>query len=96
MENELENVKKFLKYYVSKTEVSSTDRIIYVLLVEQPALYKKALKATYPHTTDTPGKDAIERLRDFIRLNGEELHKNDLGIDVEQIDYNTVFMTLFF
>lgn len=79
MENELVNVKKFLKYYISKTEVSSTDRIIYILLVEQPAMCKRALKATYPHTTDTPGSDAIERLRDFIRLNREELNKDDFG-----------------
>ena len=95
MKNELTNIKAFLHYLLSKDETDSTDRIVYVFIVEKPELLEKALKYVYADKKDQPGADTVERLRQFITENKLAFNGSNIEVDLESVSIDKVFTALF-
>lgn len=78
-------------------EPDCTDNVIWVLLVENPDMYTRALKYVFPFDSASPGAEAEQRLAWFIRDNIDEFNKLAKGphIDDKRINFCKLFSELF-
>ena len=67
----------------------------FLMLVKKPELYNRALKYIYPNVTDTPGNEAMERLKEFLNDNFDDSIKSELLIYNDKIPYDNIFQSLF-
>jgi len=91
----LNSLRQFLNYLLRTETFSSTDKIIYIFLVEKPELYKRALQAVFPDKLAKPSVEALLRLMKFIDDNIKEFEETNIYNQDRNLNYNIVFQELF-
>lgn len=78
-------------------EPVDTDNAVWVMLVEDPGLYDRALRCVFPYASASPGSEAEERLVWFVKDKINEFNKIENGpfIDEKRINFSKLFSELF-
>ena len=92
----MHNIKEFLTYQLSKPGISDTDRLVFLLLVLKPQLFKDAAQWVFSEKNATVNNDSPLALQSFARANKDVLFLPGCGpINPEKVDYTAAVNALF-
>lgn len=90
------NIKEFLTYQLSKPETSHTDRLVFLLLVLKPELFKDALQWVFPEKNASVTNESPLALHRFAKANAADLSFPGTGpIDPDKVNYTAAVNALF-
>jgi hypothetical protein len=96
METTNKQIIQFLTWMLEKENTPETDRLVFILTVLQPDLYKKAMQAIFPYRNSSPGVELSGRLRSFLKEHELRLAMPSGRIIMqEQVDFDEVILHLF-
>ena len=96
MNANINHIKEFLTYQLSKAGASDTDRLVFLLLVLEPQLFNKAIQWIFPEKNATVTNETPGALQRFVKANAALLAlPGAVSIDPDKVDYTAAVNALF-
>jgi len=96
MQPNVHDIKEFLNYQMTQPSASHTDRLVFLLLIQKPALFKKAAQWVFPEKNATVTNDSPRALWRFAKAHAEDLSlPGAVTINPEKVNYTVAVNALF-
>lgn len=96
MDANIHHIKEFLTYQMSNPATSDTDRLVFILLVLKPQLFKEAAQWVFPEKNATVTNESPLALQRFVRAHAEVLSlPGAVAIDPKKVNYTAAVSALF-
>lgn len=96
MSANISHIKEFLTYQLSKASASNTDRLVFLLLVLNPQLFKEAAQWVFPEKNATVTNESPRALQRFVKANADILAlPGAVYVDPDKVNYTVAVNALF-